>query len=136
MIPRLPQSRRWHGCGAFQDQQNVTVLVVFGGLSGKTEFLNDILILPLEGSGQAWRQFEATALPYSNIILKSLVLNLSQKRCDIMFAGADGLYVCKKNFLWTKKPLSFSYQDKFTWTGITRLRGCWNDLQSGVVLNF
>ena len=64
----------------------------------KTEFLNNILILPLEGSGQVWRQFEATGLPYSNIILKSLVLNLSQKRCDIMFAGTDGLYVCNKKF--------------------------------------
>ena len=36
--------------------------------------------------------------PYSNIILKSLVLNLSQKRCDIMFAGTNGLYVCNKKF--------------------------------------
>ena len=130
LIPRLPQPRRHHGCGSFQDQQNQTMVVILGGLSGNTEFLNDILVLSLDGLNQAWRRFEFTSLPYSNIILKSLVLYLDEKRCEIMFAGIDGLYSCKKNFSWTSKSMKIKEKYKFTWSGIARLQDCWNRTDS------
>ena len=132
----LPQPRRRHGCGAYQDRQNETVLVIFGGLSGKTEFLSDILVLSLDDLSPQWRQFESSTLPYSNIILKSLVLYLDDKRCELMFAGVDGIYVCKKNFQWTVKPLFISDQYKLTWSGIARLKGCWNESFYNPILNF
>lgn len=135
-IARLPQTRHHHGCGTFQDQNNKTVLVVFGGLSGKTEYLNDILILLMDSSNSGWTRFESTSVPYSNIILKSMVLHLDEKRCDIVFAGIDGLYVCKKNFQWTSKAASFSDRDKFTWSGISRMRACWNEVTAGAVQNY
>jgi len=124
----LPQTRHHHGCGSFDTVGNDTVLVVFGGMTGKTEYLNDILVLSMNFLSLGWKRFEASNLPYSNIILKSFVLYLDDNQCDLMFVGIDGIYFCKKNFIWTKKIITIDQLTKFTWSGIARLHGCWNDI--------
>ena len=121
---------RHHGCGASVNSNNETVLVVFGGLSGTVEHLNEIIILNLNDTGRGWRKFQFGSLPYSNIILKSFVYQFDKNRCEIMFVGLDGLYICKKNFIWTKKLMPVIIGTKFSWMGIARLNSCWRAYDS------
>jgi len=123
----LPTPRRHHGCGSFTTTQNITVLVIFGGISRLDEYLNDILILKMKNQNAAWTHFQYGNLPYSNIILKSFVMYLDAKKCELTFVGIDGIYTCKKNFIWTRKELTKTNNTKLWWTGLARLRRCWRN---------
>ena len=125
----LPKPIRNHGCGTSSKSENETFLIVLGGLSGSSAYLNQIMMLNMANMKEGWQTFSYGSIPYSNIIHKSFILHLDENRCDLMFVGIDGLYICKKNFVWSKKPFLFSERTKFSWSGIGRLQHCWKTRQ-------
>ena len=130
-LPMLPKPMRNHGCGA-STTTNETFLVVFGGISGASGYPNHFMVLNMGNLKQGWYTFQYGSIPYSGHIYKSFVLQLDEKRCELMFVGFDGLYICKKNFIWTKKPFTILPGAKFTWSGIGRLQHCWTTNQKNI----
>ena len=127
----LPKPMRNHGCGALTTT-NETFLVVFGGISGASGYTNHFMVLNMGNLKQGWYTFQYGSIPYSGHIYKSFVLQLDEKRCELMFVGFDGLYICKKNFRWTKKPFTILPGAKFSWSGIGRLQHCWTTNQKNI----
>ena len=113
-----------HGCGASVNSENETILVVFGGLSGVSDYHNEVITMNLKQSGNSWHKLQYVSLPYSNIILKSFIFAFTETNCETMFVGYDGLYTCKKNFNWTHKPMTITNGTKYSWMGIGRLNAC------------